>query len=161
MHGMSTVGVVEVAFSLIPPITFQRGPQRWVAPALLEEEIVSMENDESSHEIYRVINPNLFTYPVHFHQGILRFDQRNANTPTMMLWNVQMRPHRNFLGYGLKIWTKTGMALASRNLRRYLEEKQSIEPTVGVSTKATKKLSHFTEAIENLPPFPVFSILKL
>jgi hypothetical protein len=99
--------------TLLPPLTFQQGRQRWILPALLEEEIVSMDYDESCHVIYRVNNPNPFTFPVHFHQGNVRFEQRNANTPTMLLWNVQVRPYRRYLGYGVQFWTKSSMAVAS------------------------------------------------
>ncbi|KAG7374858.1 helicase domain protein [Nitzschia inconspicua] len=112
----------------LPPVTFQQGRQRWILPAMLEEEIVSTDYDESSHVVYRVNNPNLFTYPVHFHQGNVRFEQTNANTPTVLLWNVQLRPYRKFLGYGLQFWAKSSMVVASRNLRHYLEQRQTAQP---------------------------------
>jgi hypothetical protein len=113
--GLATLGV--------PPVLFRNGQQRWIIPALLEEEIVSSDYD-AAEVVYRVNNPNLFTYPVHYHQGTVRFSQASPATPTQLLWNVQVRPYRTFLGYGVQFWTKSNMVLSSRNLKLRLEEEE-------------------------------------
>jgi hypothetical protein len=110
--------------TIVPPVMFRQGRQRWIVPAFLEEEIVSMDYDESHSIIYRVNNPNLFTYPVHNHQSKVWFTQENDNTPTKLLWNVQVQPYRKLLVPGVYFWTKSSMVLASRNLRIYLEGRQ-------------------------------------
>ncbi|KAG7348959.1 helicase domain protein [Nitzschia inconspicua] len=123
----------------LPPITFQQGRQRWILPAMLEEEIVSMNYGESPHIVYSVNNPNIFTYPAHFHQGNVRFEQTNANTPTVLLWNVQLRPYRKFLGYGLQFWTKISVVVASWNLRHYLEQRQTAQPVTNEGDDDTEQ----------------------
>jgi hypothetical protein len=110
-----------------PPVTFRRGRQRWIVPAFLEEEIVSMDYDESMSIVYRVNNPNPFTYPVHNHQSTVRFVQEKDSTPTQLLWNVRVQPYRKCLVPGVYFWTKSSMVLASRNLRLYLQERQEQE----------------------------------
>jgi hypothetical protein len=122
--------------TLIPPLHFQQGRQRWILPALLEEEIMSMDYDEPCHVIYQVNNPNPFTFPVHYHQGTVRFKQHSADAPTVLLWNVQVRPYRKYVGYGVQFWTKTSMARASRNLSKHLENIQDL------SQESTAVLKH-------------------
>ena len=116
---------------------------RWIIPSGLEEELISLEYDHPASEsgavgidgeitteseiakaVYRVNNPNIFTYPVHYNRATVRFERDNALAPTQLIWKVRVKPYRKFLGGGVLFWTKNGIALAARNLRSYLELRQ-------------------------------------
>ncbi len=117
--------------------------KRWVIPAALEEELVSIEYDhpvseslavgvdgkittetEIAKAVYRVNNPNLLTYPVYYNQATVRFVRDGEGNPTQLFWKVKVKPYRKFLGGGVQFWTKNGISLAARNLRNYIELKQ-------------------------------------
>ena len=117
--------------------------KRWVIPAALEEELVSIEYDrpvseslavgvdgkittetEIAKAVYRVNNPNLLTYPVYYNQATVRFVRDGEGNPTQLFWTVKVKPYRKFLGGGVQFWTKNGISLAARNLRNYIELKQ-------------------------------------
>jgi hypothetical protein len=116
---------------------------RWVLPSGLEEELVSLEYDhpvsesgvvgvdghittetEIAKAVYKVNNPNLLTYPVHYHRATVRFVRDVETNPTQLFWKVKVKPYRKFLGGGVLFWTKNGIVLAARNLRNYLEFQQ-------------------------------------
>mmetsp|Transcript_20071 Transcript_20071/g.47056 ORF Transcript_20071/g.47056 Transcript_20071/m.47056 type:complete len:1209 (+) Transcript_20071:442-4068(+) len=116
---------------------------RWIIPSGLEEELISLEYDHPASEsgtvgvdgeimteteiakaVYRVNNPNIFTYPVHYNRATVRFERDNPSSPTQLIWKVRLKPYRKFLGGGVLFWTKNGITLAARNLRNYLELRQ-------------------------------------
>jgi len=114
---------------------------RWLLPSGLEEELVSLEYDcpgsgvvgvdgrittetEIAKAVYKVNNPNLLTYPAHYNRATVRFVQEGETNPTQLFWKVKVKPYRKFLGGGMLFSTKKGIALASRNLRNYMELQQ-------------------------------------
>ena len=113
---------------------------RWLLPSGLKEELVSLEYDrpvsesgvdgrittetEIAKAVYKVNNPNLLTYPAHYNRATVRFVREGETNPTQLFWEVKVKPYRKFLGGGMLFSTKNGIALASRNLRNYLELQQ-------------------------------------
>jgi hypothetical protein len=117
----------------VPPVLLQNNKKRWIVPSGLEEEMISVgysndsnntdnNKEEMAEAIYKVNNPNLLTYPVHYHRAKVRFARENINKPTQLIWNIEVQPYRKSLGIGVQFWTKSSIISASRNLRRYLEE---------------------------------------
>jgi hypothetical protein len=113
---------------------------RWTLPTGLEEELVSLEYDhpvsesgavgvdgtvttetEIAKAVYRVNNPNLLTYPVYENRATVRFVRDGEANPTQLFWKVRVKPYRKFLGGGVTFFTKNGIVLAARNLRKYIE----------------------------------------
>jgi len=117
--------------------------KRWIIPTGLEEELVSLEYDrpvsesmvvgvdgeittetEIAEAVYKVNNPNLLTYPVYYNRATVRFLRDGEESPTRLIWKVEVKPYRKILAGGVLFWTKNNITLASRNLRKYLEIQQ-------------------------------------
>jgi hypothetical protein len=139
----------------VPPILLQSNKIRWIVPSGLEEEMISMEysndsnssteknTEEMSEAIYRVNNPNLLTYPVHYHRAKVRFVRNTSDEPTQLIWNIEVQPYRKSLGRGVQFWTKSCIRSASQNLRRYLEEdEEELQP----QQKQQKAVGGYSEA---------------
>lgn len=86
--------------------------------------LYSKKETEIAKAVYRVNNPNIFTYPVHYNRATVRFERDNPSSPTQLIWKVRLKPYRKFLSGGVLFWTKNGITLAARNLRNYLELRQ-------------------------------------
>jgi hypothetical protein len=141
----------------VPPVLLQNNKKRWIVPSGLEEEMISVEysNDSNSTEnkteemaeaIYKVNNPNLLTFPVHYHRAKVRFVRNKSDEPAQLIWKIEVQPYRKSLGRGVQFWTKRCIISASRNLRRYLEEELQSQQK---QPKHQKPVGGYSEAQRN------------
>jgi hypothetical protein len=97
--------------------------RRVIFPPGLVESIVAI--DEDRHQVfYQVDNPGLFTYPVHTHQGRVRFlheTAENGECAIVMEWQVEIRPYAGFRA-GVEAFTEAVINTLSRNLAVHLAE---------------------------------------
>ena len=108
----------------IPPPVRWNDQDRMIVPPFLMERLQSMEQSSISADNrgiirYTVVNPGIFTYPVHTHAGRISFTQEEDEGIIKMVWEVQVRP---FAGCTPLVqgFTSTVVSTLARNFQAYI-----------------------------------------